>query len=72
MWQKSSTGHIAGINGNVDVNECYVDYPAQIKADGRNGFTKPEPKPEPTPLKTIDIEVTVDGVRYGGTLTEKK
>ena len=72
MWQKSSTGHIAGINGNVDVNECYVDYPAQIKADGRNGFPKPEPKPEPTPLKTIDVEITVDGVKYGGTLTEKK
>ena len=52
MWQKSSTGRISGINSNVDMNECYVDYPKQIKADGKNGFEKPkpeEPKPEPVP-----------------------
>ena len=83
MWQYSSTGQMDGINGNVDMNECYVNYPAQIKADGRNGFTKqetkPEPKPEPQPVeptpdepKTIDVEIVVDGVKYAGTLTEKK
>lgn len=83
MWQYSSTGRVNGINGNVDMNECYVDYPTQIKADGRNGFPKPEPKPvEPKPepvvkpeepqLKTIDVEVVVDGIKYGGTLTEKE
>ena len=75
MWQYSSAGRVGGINGNVDMNECYVDYPKQIKADGKNGFTKPEPEPvepEPTPLKTIDVEIIVDGVKYGGTLTEKK
>lgn len=83
MWQYSSTGRVNGINGNVDMNECYVDYPTQIKADGRNGFPKPEPKPvEPKPepvvkpeepqLKTIDVEVVVDGIKYSGTLTEKK
>ena len=81
MWQYSSTGRIDGINGNVDLNECYVDYPKQIKADGRNGFEKPqpiestpEPIPEPTPEepKTIDIEVVIDGVKYAGTLTEKE
>lgn len=81
MWQYSSTGRVNGINGNVDMNGCYVDYPTQIKADGRNGFPKPEPKPvEPEPvvkpeepqLKTIDVEVVVDGIKYGGTLTEKK
>lgn len=26
MWQKSSTGRVNGINGNVDINECYVDF----------------------------------------------
>ncbi|UVY48966.1 MAG: glycosyl hydrolase family 25 [Bacteriophage sp.] len=26
MWQKSSTGSVNGINGNVDINECYVDF----------------------------------------------
>jgi GH25 family lysozyme M1 (1,4-beta-N-acetylmuramidase) len=74
MWQYSSTGRVDGINGNVDMNECYVDYPTQIKADGRNGFPKPEPvvKPEEPQLKTIDVEVVVDGIKYSGTLTEKK
>lgn len=80
MWQYSSTGKVNGIGGNVDMNECYVDYPKQIKADGKNGFEKPkpeEPKPEPVPEptpepKTIDIEVVIDGVKYAGTLTEKK
>lgn len=26
IWQKSSTGRVNGINGNVDINECYVDF----------------------------------------------
>lgn len=26
LWQKSSTGRVNGINGNVDINECYVDF----------------------------------------------
>ena len=79
MWQYSSTGRVNGISGNVDMNECYVDYPTQIKADGRNGFPKPEPKPvepvvkpEEPQLKTIDVEIVVDGIKYSGTLTEKK
>lgn len=38
IWQKSSTGKVYGISGNVDVNECYVDYPAAIKKKGLNGF----------------------------------
>jgi hypothetical protein len=85
MWQYSSAGHVDGINGNIDMDECYVDYPKMIKESGKNGFEKSkpevkpvEPKPEPVvkpeepKLKTIDVEVTVDGVKYAGTLTEKK
>lgn len=26
IWQKSSTGRVNGINGYVDINECYVDF----------------------------------------------
>ena len=79
MWQYSSAGRVDGINGNVDMDECYIDYPKMIKESGKNGFEKPkpevkpvEPKPEEPKLKTIDIEVVVDGVKYAGTLTEKK
>lgn len=41
MWQRSSTGKIDGIVGDVDLNECYIDYPKLIKNAGRNGFKKP-------------------------------
>jgi hypothetical protein len=61
------------------MDECYVDYPKMIKESGKNGFEKPkpevkpvEPKPEEPKLKTIDIEVAVEGIKYTGTLTEKK
>ena len=26
MWQYSSTGKVAGIEGNVDLNLCFYDY----------------------------------------------
>lgn len=51
MWQHSSKGSVSGVDGNVDLNECYVDYPAIIKRNGLNGFAKAAstaavPKPE--------------------------
>jgi GH25 family lysozyme M1 (1,4-beta-N-acetylmuramidase) len=55
IWQNSSTEHYNGINGNVDHDYCYVDYPAIIKNGGFNGYTKsstdvkPAPKPAPSP-----------------------
>ena len=29
MWQYSSTGTVPGIEGNVDLNLCFVDYPME-------------------------------------------
>ena len=40
MWQYTSAGKIDGINGNVDCNNCYVDYPTAIKKAGLNGYKK--------------------------------
>lgn len=40
MWQKSDKGRITGISGNVDLDECYIDYPSIIKNGGFNGFSK--------------------------------
>lgn len=40
IWQYSSTGRVAGINGNVDMDECYKDFPTIIKNGGFNGYTK--------------------------------
>lgn len=30
MWQYTSKGQVDGIKGNVDMNECYRDFPAEI------------------------------------------
>ena len=38
IWQRSSTGKCFGINGNVDINESYVDFESVIKRRGLNGF----------------------------------
>lgn len=40
IWQYSSKGSVNGISGNVDVNECYRDFPAIIKDAGLNGYSK--------------------------------
>lgn len=56
MWQYSSTGKVSGINGNCDMNYCYIDYPSIIKNGGYNGYTpnsttepeKPEQEEEMT------------------------
>lgn len=68
MWQKSDTGSVAGISGNVDLDECYQDYPAIIRKAGLNGFsgTAPEQKQEK------HFSVSFDGKTYVGTLTEQK
>ncbi len=38
IHQFSNKGKLPGINGNVDLNLCYYDYPSLIKDDGFNGF----------------------------------
>lgn len=40
IWQYSSKGKIDGINGDVDLDYCYVDYPTKIKEAGLNGLGK--------------------------------
>jgi len=42
IWQYSSTGRVSGVNGNVDCDYCYVDYPSAIKSGGFNGYAKAE------------------------------
>lgn len=58
IWQKSDKGSINGINGNVDLDECYQDFPTIIKNAGKNGFSKTDSTTEPTkpaPTTTPDI-----------------
>lgn len=51
IWQYTSTGHVNGISGNVDMNECRRDFPSIIKNGGFNGYKQgsaPAPKPQPS------------------------
>ena len=52
IWQKSSTGKVSGIRGNVDMNECYTDYPAVIRKKGLNGFKTAQTATKPTQAKS--------------------
>ena len=60
IWQDTSSLRVAGINGNVDANYCYRDFPAIIKDGGFNGFPKPvKKKPEvKTEEKKVDAKKT--------------
>ena len=53
MWQYSSSGAVSGINGRVDMNHCYIDFPAIIKKSGLNGYAV-EKDPE------IDYEAEIE------------
>lgn len=33
IWQYTSKGTVPGISGNVDMNECYRDFPAEMQGD---------------------------------------
>lgn len=62
IWQKSETGRVSGINGNVDLDESYQDFPATIKSLGKNGF----PKSNSATIKykwqvTVDVDNEDDG-----------
>jgi GH25 family lysozyme M1 (1,4-beta-N-acetylmuramidase) len=45
MWQYSSKGSVAGINGNVDKDYAYTDF-AVIKEKGFNGWNAADYKPD--------------------------
>lgn len=65
MWQRSSTGKINGISGNVDIDECYIDYPSEIKSVGLNGFGTVSTN------QTKSVTLIIDGIKFSGTLTEE-
>ena len=51
IWQYTSKGNVPGITGNVDMNECYRDFPTEILGKPEVRPTpKPEANPDPAPL----------------------
>ena len=69
MWQKSSKGRVEGIGVNVDLDECYIDYPKHIKEAGDNGFVKPS-DPEPQ-KKSMKVTIEYDDHIFTGLLEEQ-
>lgn len=50
IWQYTSKGNVPGIKGNVDMNECYRDLPAEILGDVTPTPVEPAPsEPETEP-----------------------
>lgn len=73
IWQHSEKGSVDGINGNVDLDIGYKDFPTVIKAKGLNGYGKEEVLPNPPAPAAedgISVEVTVDGKKYSGKLNK--
>lgn len=44
MWQYTSTGRVNGIDGDVDCDYAYKDYPTIIRAAGLNGYEPEQPE----------------------------
>lgn len=40
IWQHSSKGRVPGIQGDVDLDACYKDFPSVIRKGGFNGYAK--------------------------------
>lgn len=69
MWQYAENGTVSGISDNqVDLDECYKNYPEIIRNAGLNGFTKPDSSGQ---KKKKKFSVTVDGKTYSGELEEE-
>lgn len=71
MWQYTSGGRVAGIGGNVDMNECYRDLPKEI-GGGSTTPSTPKPTPAPAPASkthTVQSGETLSGIaaKYGTT-----
>jgi len=74
MWQNSSIGKVNGINGNVDTDIAYKDYPAIIRKAKLNGFTDSGQTPtvptnpdlQPSTSFEKDDLVKITGTKYYG------
>lgn len=61
LWQYTSEGNVAGINGNVDMNYSNTDFATIIKDNGFNGYSieyTPAPSKEEQALHKVGETVT--------------
>ena len=60
VWQYTWKGSIPGINGGVDLDYCYQDFPTLIKGAGLNGYGG-QPSPRPTSISWDDLKDMLKG-----------
>lgn len=63
MWQYGSDGRVDGIDGNVDVDICYKDYPAILSGEMQD-------EAAPDPLDTLPDLSSYTGVSIAAALKE--
>ena len=63
IWQYADNGTVNGINGRVDMNECYKDYPSIIK--GLNGSTSNNTSSVPVKKSNEEIAQEVINGAWG-------
>lgn len=69
MWQYSHDSKVNGVSGNVDMNKCYVNYPAEIKKAGLNGFKASTNKVSDSKVNTAAKKQIIHTVKSGENLT---
>ena len=69
IWQ-TGLGSFSGFPDKVDADICYIDYPAQIKAKGLNGYGAPAEQNPAADQKqdSINVKVEIGGAVYEGPL----
>ena len=68
IWQHSEKGKVAGINGNVDLDICYKDFPIIIKGKGMNGWGKTPAPASDVSDSDVTVTVQIGKESYKGTL----
>ena len=75
IWQHSEKGKVAGINGNVDLDICYKDFPTTIKGKGLNGWgNAPVPvqiADAPKTESTVTATIKIGNDTYKGTFVKE-
>lgn len=69
MWQYSATGRVNGIDGNVDLNVCFKDYPGICKQYGFNGYAPTDETLVLSGAAVPDAMKTGKGFPITGTIT---
>lgn len=76
IWQYSFIGKVAGIRGDVDLNQTDIDYPTIIKQGGLNGYQKAQSATKPvldtTGFKNGDKSLGVLALKELLALAKKK